>query len=439
MKRLLAGPALLVAALLPLSTITATAAPADPVPADPVPALTRAAHPIRSTDATGSLRDLKPLTARVGNARIVGVGEATHSSSEFFTVKHRLFRSLVEEKGFTAFALEAPWSTGLELDRYVVSGVGNPREIMRRQFQDAYKFWNAEEYLALIEWMRSYNRTHARKLHFVGNDVGYASPALLDRVISHVGKTRPALLPEIKSLYAGIRSDAEYKDWSAAYFGKPLAERVKLEAAARRALVLVESLPAGPERVWVVQHARAIWQVAKLYSFNVTDPKVTPQAMLFRDEAMADNTAWWARATGAKVMLSAHNGHIALESNSPKDYPKVQGQFLREQLGRGYVTVGFTFDHGSFNAHDSSTGELRVFTLPPAAPGNNEYTLDKVPYRDYFVDLRRLPAETRVWLGVPRLTRDIGTAYPWPELPTRLARSYDLLIHLNEVSAAKLR
>ncbi|WP_020390910.1 erythromycin esterase family protein [Kribbella catacumbae] len=434
MKWLLATPALLVAALLPLSTVTATAAPPSPVPA-----LTRAAQPIRSTDAGGSLRDLKPLTAMVGNARVVGVGEATHSSSEFFTLKHKIFRSLVEERGFTAFALEAPWSTGLELDRYVVSGVGDPREIMRSQFQDAYKFWNAQEYLDLIEWMRSYNRTHARKLHFVGNDVGYASPALLDRVISYVGKTRPSQLPEIKSLYAAIRSDAEYKDWSAAYFGKPLAERVKIEAAARRAVVLVESLPAGPQRTWALQHARAIWQVSKLYSFDVTNPEETPKAMYFRDEAMADNTAWWARATGAKVMLSAHNGHIALESNSPKEYPTVQGQFLREQLGRDYVNIGFSFDHGSFNAHDTSTGELRVFNLPPAAPGSNEYTLDKVPYRDYFVDLRRLPAGTRAWLAVPRLTRDIGTGYPWPELPTRLSHTYDVLIHLNEISAAHLR
>jgi erythromycin esterase len=434
MKRLLAVPALLVAAVLPLSTVTANAAPPNPVPA-----LTTAAHPIRSTDASGSLRDLEPLAAMVGDARIVGVGEATHSSSEFFTLKHKIFRELVEEKGFTTFALEAPWSTGLELDRYIVSGVGDPREIMRREFQDAYKFWNVQEYLDLFEWMRSYNLTHTRKLHFVGDDVGYASPALLDRVTSYVGKTRPALLPEIKSLYAGIRSDAEYAAWSTAYFTKPLAERVEIETAARRAVVLVESLPASPERTWAAQHAQAIWQVAKFYSFNVTDPKETPKAMYFRDESMAANTAWWARTTGAKVMLSAHNGHITLETGSPADYPKAQGEFLREQFGRGYVTVGMSFDHGSFNSQDISNGELRVFTLPSAVKGNNEYTLDKVPYRDYLVDLRRLPASTRAWLDVRRPTRDIGTGYPTPDLPIRLGPSYDLLIHLNQVSAAHLR
>jgi erythromycin esterase len=432
MKRLLALPALLVAAALPLSTATAA-------PSDPVPALTRAAVPIHSTDADSSLRDLRPLTAMVGSARVVGVGEATHSSSEFFTLKQKIFRELVARKGFTAFALEASWSTGLDLDRYVVSGVGDPREIMRRDFQDSYKFWNVQEYLDLIEWMRSYNRTHARKLHFVGDDLGYASPALLDRVTSYVGKTRPALLPEIKTLYAGIRSDAEYAAWTAEYLGRPLAERAKLEAGARRAVVLVESLPPSPERTWAAQHARAIWQVAKFFSFDVTDPKVLPKAMYFRDESMAANTAWWARTTGAKVMLSAHNGHVTLETGSPADYPKAQGTFLREQLGRDYLTIGTSFDHGSFNSQDISDGKLKVFTLPPAAPGNNEYTLDKVPYRDYLVDLRHLPAGTRAWFDVRRPTRDIGTGYPTPDLPIRLGSSYDLLIHLNQVTAAHLR
>jgi hypothetical protein len=60
MKRLLTVPALLVTAVLPLSTLTASAAPPNPVPA-----LTAAAHPLRSTDADASLSDLKPLAAMV--------------------------------------------------------------------------------------------------------------------------------------------------------------------------------------------------------------------------------------------------------------------------------------------------------------------------------------------------------------------------------------
>jgi erythromycin esterase len=423
--------ALLAAVALPASV--ATAAPATERATNPVPALTRAAHPLVSTEPAGNTRDLRPLTRMVGTAKVVGVGEATHNSHEFFTLKHRIFRTLVEQKGFTAFVLEASWSTGLELDRYVVTGVGDPRAIMRREFQDAYTFWNVQEYLDLIEWMRDYNRTHTRKLRFVGDDVGYASPALIDRVLKSADL---ALVPKLTRLYAGIRSDAEYKEWSTAYFAKPLSERRAIEASAREALGLVERTA---DR-WTVQHARAIWQTAKLYSFDVVNPNELPKAMLFRDQAMADNTAWWTRTTGDKSVLSAHNGHIGYQSSMPSQYPKIQGAFLREQLGTDYVNVGLSFDSGSFNANDTEDpqGRLRTFTVPSAPPGNNEYTLDRVPYRDYLVDLRTLPAKTRDWLNVARPTRDIGTAYPFPDLPVKLGQTYDILIHLHRVTAAHL-
>ncbi|ADB35954.1 Erythromycin esterase [Kribbella flavida DSM 17836] len=454
----LAAAALLTTAALPAATALGaaprsdTAAPAHgqsttaPYGAvvatqNPVPALNRAAYPLLSTDPTGPLRDLRPLVRMVGNAQVVGVGEATHSSSEFFTLKHRLFRALAEQRGFTAFSLEASWSTGVALDRYVVHGVGDPRAIMQHEFQGSYQFWNAEEYLDLIEWMRDYNRTHARKLHFVGNDLGYVSPALLDLVTASAGKVRPALVPELTRLYAGIRSGANAADWTAQYVAKPLAERLKTEAATRQALARVESLPASPGRTWTVQHARTIWQVAKFFAMDIEDPAVLPSAMRFRDQVMAENTAWWARTTGARTLLSAHNGHIALETSMPEQYPKIQGQFLREQLGKDYVAVGLSFDHGSFNALDVNdpNGAMRRFTLGPAAAGNNEHTLDRVAYRDYFVDLRTLPRSTKAWLQVKRPTRDIGTAYPWPDSKVALSASYDVLIHLAEVSAAHLR
>ncbi|GAA1565193.1 hypothetical protein GCM10009789_18430 [Kribbella sancticallisti] len=444
--------ALATAAVLPLANATAAPAPTSAPSAavssqatvstqDPVPALTRAAHPLLSTKPAGQLRDLRPLVRMVGDARVVGIGEATHNSSEFFSVKHRIFQALVEQKGFTAFALEGAWSTGLSLDRYVVDGIGDPRAIMSREFQGSYEFWNVQEYLDLIEWMRSYNQTHTRKLRFVGDDLGYVGPETTNRVTSYVRATKPALLPEITRLYSGLPAQAEAAPWSEAYLSKPLAERQNLEAAARRAEVLVKGLPASSERTWAVQNARAVWQVAKFYSFDLQDPKVLPQAMRFRDEVMAANVAWWTKTTGDKVLLSAHNGHITYKSGMPSQYPKVQGEFLREQLGKRYLNVGLSFDHGSFNARniEDPAGAMKAFTIGSAAPGNNEPTLDKVPYRDYFVDLRKLPRATKAWLEVERPTRHIGTAYPFPDSQIALAPSYDLLIHLNKVTAAHLR
>jgi erythromycin esterase len=405
---------------------------------DPVRALNRAAYPISSTEATGSLRDLRPLNRMVGNASVVGIGEATHNSREFFTLRDRIFRSLVAKKGFTTFGHETSWSTGVSLDRYITTGVGNPREIMRREFQgSSYQLWNVREYLEQIEWMREYNKHHARKLRFMGDDIGYVGPEVLDRVTGFVGKTRPALLPQVTRLYAGIRSTAEVGPWFTDYFNKPLAERVRLEAATRQVMTTVASLPPSTERTWALQHARAAWQVAKLFSYDLSEG-VPPEAHRFRDQMMAENVAWWNRVTGGKIVVGAHNGHIAYETSDPARYPKMQGAFLREQLGKRYVNIGLSFDRGSFNAFDieDPTAPIRTFTIGSAPAGNNEYTLDRVRYDDYVVDLRTLPRPMKKWLMVERPTRDIGSIYPFPDLPIALGKSYDLLIHLDTVTAA---
>jgi erythromycin esterase len=62
-----------------------------------------------------------------------------------------------------------------------------------------------------------------------------------------------------------------------------------------------------------------------------------------------------------------------------------------------------------------------------------------VRHRDYVLDLRTTGAPARVWLRQARPTRSIGTAYPDGPYAIALARSYDVLIHLHRVEAARLR
>ncbi|MGP3998704.1 erythromycin esterase family protein [Streptomyces sp. 8N706] len=119
----------------------------------------------------------------------------------------------------------------------------------------------------------------------------------------------------------------------------------------------------------------------------------------------------------------------------------MQGAFLRDRLGRRFVSMGFTFDRGSFNA-TGPDGQVRTFTLGPARPGSNEYTLDRVRYRDYVVDTRTAPDAARAWFAASRPTRNIGTDYPGPAPgpvhDVALARSHDIVIHLHRVRAAEL-
>ncbi|KOG41756.1 erythromycin esterase family protein [Streptomyces resistomycificus] len=424
----------------PATANAATTAPASAV----VGALDRAAHPLRTVEPGGDSRDLRSLGRMIGDARVVGLGEATHGSHDFFALKDRVFRHLVEEKGFRTFALEVPWSTGLRLDRYVLNGEGDPRRIMRDEFQRDYQWWNNTDYLRLVEWMRTYNVRHpGDPVRFMGDDIAWSGPESYDAVEAYVAAAHPGASARLAELYRGLRPTVPTGTYIEQYLDAPYAERMERAARTGEALRLIGDQ--GPGRSGrraydrALQSATAIDQTARQYAFDFEDPAQIAEAMRYRDGAMAANVVWWHRHTGGKVLLSAHNNHVGYVPENPAAIPKVQGAFLRDSLGARYVNVGLSFDHGSFLATGRDDTVVRRWTLGPAGPGSNERTLDRVGHRDYVLDLRVTGSPAGEWLRRARPTRGIGTAYPDGPYDIALARSYDVLVHLHEVAAARLR
>ncbi|MGW6244611.1 erythromycin esterase family protein [Streptomyces roseolus] len=424
-------------AVSPPSALAASGPVARDEDAAVLRSLERAAHPLRSTDPGGRTADLRALSRMVGDAKVVGLGEATHGSHEFFAMKERVFRHLVEERGFTTFALEMSWSAGLRIDEYLQGGPGDPRRIAQETL--AGSPWEREEFVSLIGWMREHNRRHPdRRVHFMGDDLG--APKLGDpvfeRVLSSVRRTRPEALPRLTELYAGLRPF----DDVFAYLRKPLAERAENAARAQEAfdLVAAHRHDEGDAYAWTVQHARNIAQTFAFATVDLADPASVTTAERLRDRAMADNVLWWQRQTGHKVLLSAHNGHVGRLSTHPDMYPTTQGAVLRERLVRDYAAIGFTFAAGSFLTKDTSLdGDWKPVTVPAAVPGMNEHTLDQVGHRDFYLDLRTAPAAARAWLDRARPVYDAGSTFTPHPLPSlALGRSYDILIHLHRVRAA---
>jgi len=84
---------------------TATGSSAGVAPAQVTAFLRDRAVPFDTDDPTHPTADLQRFEAMVGSARVVSLGEGTHGTAEFFRMKHRLLRVLVEEMGFTAFGI----------------------------------------------------------------------------------------------------------------------------------------------------------------------------------------------------------------------------------------------------------------------------------------------------------------------------------------------
>src|SRR4051812_12175093 len=80
-------------------------------------AVRAAAHPL-----TGADHDYDPLLELIGERCVVLLGEASHGTHEFYDQRARLTRRLIEEKGFTAVAVEADWPDAYPVNFYLRGG-----------------------------------------------------------------------------------------------------------------------------------------------------------------------------------------------------------------------------------------------------------------------------------------------------------------------------
>src|SRR3954469_24606443 len=55
----------------------------------------------------------------IGDASIVMLGEATHGTHEFYATRAALTRRLIEERGFSAVAIEGDWPDAYRVSQYV--------------------------------------------------------------------------------------------------------------------------------------------------------------------------------------------------------------------------------------------------------------------------------------------------------------------------------
>lgn len=376
-----------------------------------VPWIDRNAVPLRGTEPTGSLEDLHPLRQLVHGAAVVGLGESAHGTHEQFALKHRVARYLVERLGFRTIAWEEPWGSGVAIDRYVTTGEGDPRAIVR----DASFLLQNEDMLALMRWMRAFNRHRGDddKVRFLGADVQQLRAVQFDELVRHVEDVAPARLPELRRDLDPIRLRGTMNEHFAWYFGLTSAERDRLVAPARRVYELTASLPSGRseiEHAYAVQHA---WAILGFYdSYTEAGDKGD-----FRDRYMVETLARWRRTHGHRIVYSAANAHTTATRSTiisfPPDEPVVRqlaGGLLRSRYGRGYVSIALVFQHGAVTA-GWDTGTPATFQVPAPDEGFVDHTLGRARLDDYLLDLRTpAPPAVRRWFDRPTRTRVIGGA-----------------------------
>ncbi|MBB5934817.1 erythromycin esterase family protein [Streptomyces zagrosensis] len=385
------------------------------------------AHPLPDLGARAPLNQLAPLRTMIGEARIVGLGEATRGAAELTTLKHQLFRYLVEELGFRSLALDEDWSKGLQYDAYVrgavVPGYGGdgpvgPRELLA----DAWKPHRSAEFLAVLHWIRAFNQRHPDdQVRIVGLDYGAVQAHSYDAVTDHVRTSAPKRLPELTDLYAELRpsqSMAEHGRWYV-----ELPDQRPIRDRARQARALVASLPPSDAQALALRHTRVI---EGYYAHHASG--APGGALASSDEGaaggidgafsgiddtpslMAENAIWWHEHTGHKIAFWSGLGHTANGAPLTVSFPPApaspatrwnEGGALRRHFGAGYVSAALMF----------GTGEA-IHSIAPPSPELADAVLSAARPDPYLLDLRApQPVAAHAWFAAPAKVRVIGPLY----------------------------
>jgi len=424
-----------------------------PNPARPLADLVRAhARPFPGpATADNALMD------RLGQARIVLIGEATHGTHEFYRERALLTRRLIEEHGFTAVAVEADWPDAYRVNRFA-RGTGIDVDAVDA-LADFRRFpawmWRNADVLDFVGWLRDHNDRlpESKRAGFYGLDL-YSLHASMRAVIAYLDKADPDAAARARERYACFdrfgQSPHDYA-YSAGLRLTPTCERDvtaqlgelrqrAAELASRDGRIAADEFFVAEQNARVVRNAEVYYRTmlgGHVASWNLRDRHMA--------ETLNDLLTFLARSQPEpRVVVWAHNSHLgdARATDMGRAGELNLGQLVRERFGDDAVLVGFTSFTGTVTAAAHWDGPALRRHLRPALPGSYEQLFHDAGIPRFILPTRADPGLTRA-LAEPKLERAVGVIYaPATERQSHyfhasLPNQFDVVLHVDETRAVE--
>ena len=361
--------------------------------------------------------DLGPLLERVGDARIVLLGEATHGTSEFYRMRERISSELIVKKGFRFIAIEGDWPDAARVDHYVRHLEYPPAEWTAFARFPTW-MWRNNEVRDFIDWLRGHNaatRQQAR-VAFHGLDL-YSLYVSIRAVLNYLDQVDPKAAKVARQRYGCLTpwqgDPATYGH--AALTGsygtcEPQVARALKELLEKRVAYAGHD---GERFFDAVQNARLITNAERYYRVMYYGSRASWN---LRDEHMFTTLknllAFY--GTDSKAIVWAHNSHVgdsaATEMVSRGEHNI--GHLCRQEFGCSAYLVGFGTNGGTVAAASDWDGPMEIKKVQPALPKSYERLCHAAGHSRFMLGLRGRAALTGAQgLGKPRLERAIGVVY----------------------------
>ena len=393
--------------------------------------------------------ELQPLINAASHAKYVLLGEASHGTSEFYTIRTELTKQLIQEHQFSFVAVEGDWPACYEVNRYV-KGLApeyqSAEDVLKKSFNRWPSWmWANHEIVNLIDWLHSYNQTQAeKKVGFYGLDV-YSLWESMEAIVDYLKKIKsPDLQKALNAIdcFDPYKRKPEMYGISSAFYGEDcMSEILELLNTIKENKSIHTEDPEAALNMNI--NAIVANNAEHYYHTMVTNDN---ESWNIRDRHMVEALHHIGNfyGTAAKGIIWEHNTHIGdARATDMADEGMVNvGQLTREKYGQNNVyAIGFGTYQGTVIAAKRWGDPAEVMTVPKGTEGSWEEVMHSAgSFNQYLLFTEENKHLFRNVIG----HRAIGVVYnPAHEhygnyVPSRLSERYDAFIHIDETRALTL-
>jgi protein-L-isoaspartate(D-aspartate) O-methyltransferase len=405
--------------------------------------IAHACEPFHTIDTA----DLEPLLQRIGDARVVLLGEATHGTSEFYRMRARISRELIERRGFSFVAIEGDWPDAARVDHYVRHMEYAPSEWTAFARFPVW-MWRNTEVRDFVDWLRERNARldPPRRTAFHGLDL-YSLYSSIESVVGYLDEVDPHTA-RIARLRYGCLTPWQADPATYGHAALTGAYRSCEDQVVSVLTGLMQKKQAyaehdGERFLDAVQNAQLVKNAERYYRIMYYGSRASWN---LRDEHMFDTLKNLLKHHGehSKGIVWAHNSHVgnAAATEMSRRGEWNIGQLCREHFGDSVYSIGFGTNSGTVAAASDWDGPMKTKSVRPALPESYERLCHESGKMQFLLSLRT-PASAALAKGLlqPRLERAIGVIYrPETELQSHyfqavLPRQFDEYIWFDETRA----
>jgi erythromycin esterase-like protein len=393
-----------------------------------------------------SKADLTTLFDKIGNSRIVMLGEASHGTHEYYTWRSYITKKLITEKNFNFIAVEGDWPDCYNINCYIKGSMPAAKhitDVLKNFDRWPTWMWGNWEVAELCEWLQQHNKESDNKAGFYGLDV-YSLWESLEAIRNYLEKADPDALQKAMETY---RCFEPYKEDGTSYayaYAKRLVPEL-CEDAVMQLLQEMQKRSRGHESseesmFSAEQNALITVNAEKYYRAMVSS---SSDSWNIRDSHMQETLERLLDFHGpqSKAIVWAHNTHIgdASATDMADDGMYNIGELARRKFSDETFLIGFGSYAGSVIAGNSWGAKMEVMDVPNGRKGSWEHLLNKAGAED---KLLLMDDFKQTLFGENSLDhRAIGVVYrPQYEhygnyVATVLPKRYDAFIFLNNTKA----